>query len=172
MTSQRKSAAKASRRVAGAAEPATGHPRQHGIVDFRMSSESLQRGPHPAPGTKIVLQRRFPLDDLRHAQLAARRAGNPFFVHARVDPGYARAVFCGRGLLFTAHHTRPRPAWRVYLAYFAPMQGKAWFNLLPHAYQHADAMSARLQAEELAAQMHRGTWQQAIGLLVARAKKS
>jgi hypothetical protein len=135
-----------------------------------MSSGRLQQGRHPAPGLAVPLQRPFRLDDLRHVRLAARRASNPFFTHARIDPGYARVVFCGRGLLFAAHHAEPRPSWRAYLAYFAPMNGGAWFALLPHAHEHAHAAAARLQAEDLAARMHTRTWQQALGLFVARTR--
>lgn len=133
-----------------------------------MSSGRLRQEHRPAPGPEVPLQRAFRLDDLRHVRLAARRAGNPFFTHACIDPDYARVVFCGRGLLFAAYHTQPRPSWRVYLAFFAPMNGGAWFSLLPHADEHAHAAAVRLQAEDLAARMHTRTWQQALGLFVAR----
>jgi hypothetical protein len=114
------------------------------------------------------VQKPFRLDDLRHVRLAAQRAGNPFFARARVDLDYARVVFCGRGLLFIAHHPTPRPSWRVYFAFFAPMsRGGAWFTLLPYADEHSHAAEARQQAEDRAAQMHTGTWQQALGLFVA-----
>ncbi|MFG2794871.1 hypothetical protein [Streptomyces sp. NPDC048419] len=57
-----------------------------------------------------------------------------------------------------------QPAWRVYLAFFAPMPGGAWPTLLPHPLSHPSAEEACRHAEDLAARMHTGTWQQALGL--------
>ncbi|MDX2565400.1 hypothetical protein PV371_38320 [Streptomyces sp. TX20-6-3] len=111
------------------------------------------------------LQQPFRLDDLGHVRLAARRAANPFFHRMTADPSYTRTVFAGRGLLFLAHpNTSPSPpSWRVYLAFFAPLEHGAWLVLLPHHHTHQDSAQARQSAEDLAAGMHRTSWHHAVG---------
>ncbi|GGP86324.1 hypothetical protein [Streptomyces melanogenes] len=117
----------------------------------------------------VATQRRLVLDDMSHVRLAACRVGNPFFVRADVDGAYARTVFCGRGTLFVARPDTARAGWRVHFAFFFTAgQHGARFALLPHADEHADARSARRHAENMAARLHNGTWQQALGLFVAR----
>ncbi|MBC9719632.1 hypothetical protein H9Y04_44910 [Streptomyces sp. TRM66268-LWL] len=118
------------------------------------------------------MQQPFRLGDLRHVKLAARKAGDPFFEQGLVDESYARTLFCGRGLLFVTHRMAPRPGWRPYLAWFAPTRDGAWFTLLPHATEHADAAAARKAAEALAARMCTGSWQQALGAFAATGRRA
>ncbi|MGA5135483.1 hypothetical protein ACPCTO_37660 [Streptomyces olivoreticuli] len=138
-----------------------------------MNTRKPRRHRRPAPMAEVVsVQEEFPLDDLRHVQLATWRADHSFFRHALADESYSRTLFCGRGLLFLARPALHRPAWRVYLAWwFTPAGGGAQFTLLPHAAGHTDAATARQTAETLAAQMHTGPPQQALGLFAARQHK-
>ncbi|MFF7183406.1 hypothetical protein [Streptomyces sp. NPDC008121] len=110
------------------------------------------------------VQQAFRLDDLSHVRLAARRAGNPFFDRMRVEESFARTVFVGRGLLFLTRPAPSRPHWRVHLAFFAPLDEGAWLVLLPHHQHHSGPAQAQQAAETLAAQMHRASWHQAVGL--------
>jgi hypothetical protein len=112
----------------------------------------------------VYAQQPFPLDDLRHVRLAARRAGNPFFGRIMVEAFYSRTVFAGLGLLFLARPVRSRPQWRVYLAFFAPVEDGSWLVLLPHHRVHDGPAGAQAASEDLAAEMHRTSWQQAVGL--------
>ncbi|MEU0374426.1 hypothetical protein ABZ070_30115 [Streptomyces sp. NPDC006283] len=106
----------------------------------------------------------FPLDDLRHVRLAARRAGNPFFDRTVVEAFYSRTVFAGLGLLFLARPVRSCPQLRVHLSFFAPVEDGSWLVLLPHHGAHGGPAEAQAAAEDLAAQMHRTSWHQAVGL--------
>jgi hypothetical protein len=121
-------------------------------------------------GTAMVLsvQQPFPLDDLYHVRLAARRANNPFFETALIYEPYSRVLFLGRGLLFVAAKSVLRPHWRAYLAFFTSLSGGAWFTLLPHRQVHERAEAASQQAEELAGHMHTGTWESALSLFAGR----
>ncbi|MFJ2061258.1 hypothetical protein ACIOMM_35835 [Streptomyces sp. NPDC087908] len=111
------------------------------------------------------LQQPFRLDDIGHVRLAARRAANPFFHRMTTDPSYTRTVFAGRGLIFLAYpNASPSPpSWRVYLAFFAPLEQDAWLVLLPHHHAHHDSAQARHSAEDLAAGMHQTSWHHAVG---------
>ncbi|MFD3537399.1 hypothetical protein [Streptomyces sp. NPDC058664] len=112
----------------------------------------------------MYLQQPFRLDDLSQVRLAARRAGNPFFGRVEAAGFYTRTVFTGRGLLFLTPPARSRPHWRVHLAFFAPLEEAAWLVLLPHHQPHRGPGPAQEAAENLAAQMHRTSWHQAVGL--------
>ncbi|MGW7674318.1 hypothetical protein ACWGJX_45905 [Streptomyces sp. NPDC054775] len=140
-----------------------------GARSSRRHSATSRRASAPVEAfVSLPVQQPFRLQDLRHVRLAARRANNPFFATVLVHEPYARVVFNGRGLLFTAYWRVPRPGWRVHLAFFTPLQDAAWFTLLPHSGMHASAAEACRQAEDLAARMHTGTWQQALGLFASR----
>jgi hypothetical protein len=70
----------------------------------------------------------------------------------------------GLGLLFLARPVRSRPQWRVYLAFFAPVDDGSWLVLLPYHQVHDDPAGAQAAAEDLTARMHRMSWHQAVGL--------
>lgn len=143
-------------------------------VEQIMSRRRSRRHRRPAPVLEVapVQQpvRPFPLDDLAHLRLAAWESDNPFFEQVRVDESYSRTLFCHRAVLLVVQ--APRQGWRAYLACFLPAEGSSWFTLLPHAVEHDTAAGARKTAEALAAQMHAGSWQQAISLFAADARPS
>ncbi|MDX2565166.1 hypothetical protein PV371_36705 [Streptomyces sp. TX20-6-3] len=118
----------------------------------------------------MYVQQAFRLDDLSQVRLAARRAGNPFFDRVETDGSYTRTVFAGRGLLFLARPVRSRPHWRVHLAFFAPLEEAAWLVLLSYHQPHHGPAAAQEAAENLAAQMHRTSWHQAVGLFARPAR--
>ncbi|MFI8828959.1 hypothetical protein [Streptomyces sp. NPDC053431] len=117
------------------------------------------------------MQQPFRLDDLSHVRLAARRAGNPFFDRVVVSEFYTRVVFAGRGLLFLSRPGHPNHRWRVYLAFFAPLEEAAWLILLPHRRHYRGSAEAQQAAETLAADMHCTSWHQAVGLFARTARQ-
>lgn len=139
------------------------------VVQGASTSRPRQSGSQAPAAPVVIVQKPFALDDIRHVRVAAWRAHNPFFDHVCVDGGYTRTVFCGRGLLFIATRLTPRPVWRVWLAWFARASNGAWLGLVPYVGEYVSADVARRAAEALAARMHGGSWEEALGLFTGRA---